>query len=355
MVVNRLNVRNVRCLKDIVLDPGDINLIYGENASGKTSLLEAIYFLGRGKSFRTIAGEGLIQDGRNEATVSASLDRNGRDVRLGVGLTRGDATRIRLDGRDERSAAVLAENLPVQVIDPGVHRLVEEGPAIRRRFVDWGVFHVEQGFLDLWRRYHRTLKQRNAALRASDPSEIASWNQKLVEYGELISQSRLRYINAIGPFVELFCQSLLASQVELKYRQGWSEGKELATALEESLVRDRRTGTTYPGPHRADLTISLASRPAKGRVSRGQQKLLAASLVLGQLQHLRMERDIRSVLLLDDVAAELDGSHLARFIEAVCSIDLQLFVTTLDRDAIPVSHPSKLFHVEQGKVSSVVQ
>ena len=355
MILSRLNVRNIRCLRDTPLEPADINLIHGENACGKTSLLEAIFLLGRGKSFRTIAGEGLIQDGQEEATVSGRMSRDGRDVRLGIGLKRGEPARIRVDGRDERSAAVLAKNLPVQVIDPGVHRLIEEGPGIRRRFVDWGVFHVEHGFLDLWRRYHRALRQRNAALKSGNLTAISSWNQKLADYGEQMSLVRHKYIDSIRPFVGLFCETLLEAPVEIRYRKGWAEERSLLAAIEDSLVRDRKTGSTYPGPHRADLEISLGTRKAKGRISRGQQKLLAASMVLGQLQHLNKEEAIRSVLLLDDVAAELDGKHLERFLQAVCSIDLQLFVTALSRDGIQISRPLKVFHVEQGEVSSVVQ
>lgn len=355
MILSRLDVRNIRCLKDVSLEPADINLIHGENASGKTSLLEAIFLLGRGKSFRTIAGEGLIQDGKEEATVSGSISSGVRELRLGIGLKRGESTRIRVDGQDERSAAALAKNLPVQVIDPGVHRLVEEGPGVRRRFVDWGVFHVEHSFLDLWRRYHRTLRQRNAALKSGNLAAISSWNHKLADYGEQISLVRHRYTESIKPFVKVYCESLLEATVEMTYRQGWSEERGLLAAVEDSLGRDRKTGSTYPGPHRADLKISLESRKAKGRISRGQQKLLAASLVLGQLQHLKEEEGIRSVLLLDDVAAELDGKHLERFLHAACSIDLQLFVTTLSRDVIQISGPLKVFHVEQGEVSSVVQ
>jgi DNA replication and repair protein RecF len=355
VILSRLNIRNIRCLTDTPLEPADINLIHGENASGKTSLLEAIFLLGRGKSFRTIAGEGLIQDGKEEATVSGCVVRDGRNFRLGIGLKRGESARIRVDGHDERSAAVLAKNLPVQVIDPGAHRLIEEGPGVRRRFVDWGVFHVEHGFLDLWRRYHRTLRQRNAALKSGNLTAISTWNQKLADYGEQMSLARHRYIAAIRPFVEVFCETLLETPVEIRYRQGWSEERSLIVAIEDSLGRDRKTGSTYPGPHRADLVISLETRKARGRISRGQQKLLAASMVLGQLQHLKKEKSIRSILLLDDVAAELDGKHLGRFLHAVCSIDLQLFVTALSRDVIQISRPLKVFHVEQGKVSSVVQ
>jgi len=355
VILSHLDVRNIRCLKDTSLDPADINLIHGENASGKTSLLEAIFLLGRAKSFRTIPGEGLIQDGQEEATVSGCVSRNGRELRLGIGLRRGESSRIRVDGHDERSAAALATNLPVQVIDPGVHRLVEEGPGVRRRFVDWGVFHVEHGFLDLWRRYHRTLRQRNAALKSGNLAAINSWNHKLSEYGEEMSLVRRRYTEAIRPFVEVFCESLLESSVEMNYRRGWPEEKGLLAAVEDSLGRDRKTGSTFPGPHRADLAISLESRKAKGRISRGQQKLLAASLVLGQLQHLTKAEGIKSVLLLDDVAAELDARHLDRFLNAACSIDLQLFVTTLSHHAIQISHPVKVFHVKQGEVSSVVQ
>jgi DNA replication and repair protein RecF len=350
----RLQVRDLRCLAEVDLEPGETNLIVGENASGKTSLLEAIFVLGRGRSFRVAGRSGLIRDECEEAVVSGRAQRGERRVPLGIALQRGGGSRIRVDGRDESSAASLASWLPVQVIDPGVHRLVDESPGVRRRYLDWGVFHVEQGFLDGWRRYHRILRQRNAALKSSSGPTLATWDRQLVEAGEVLSDYRRAYLEALAPDVEAVCRELLGLPVRLSYRQGWPEGRDLPTALEEARARDRRQGVTHPGPHRADIGITFDDQPARGRVSRGQQKLLAAGLVLGQLRHLQRHATAGSVLLLDDMAAELDEARLARFLKVVVDLGVQLFVTALTPDAIPLPKPHRLFHVEQGKLRSVV-
>jgi DNA replication and repair protein RecF len=342
-------------LTDVVLEPDETNLIHGENASGKTSLLEAIFLLGRGKSFRTIVGEGLIRDGDDEAVVNGKVQHGGAERKLGIRLVRGGSKQIRVDGKDEKSAAALAEQLPVQAIDPGVHRLIEEGPGIRRRFADWGVFHVEHGFLDVWRRYHRALKQRNAALKGGRGGEIRAWDDELASTGELVSAARSRYLDAVRPHIEGFSDKLLDTAITLEFRRGWNEDRSLSDALEGNFDRDSRTGATYAGPHRADIAISIASRKAKGRVSRGQQKLLASAMILGQLEHLMSSAGVRSVLLLDDLAAELDGANLERFLNAVGTLDVQLFVTALRGDSLPGMVPGKVFHVEQGKVTTVVQ
>jgi DNA replication and repair protein RecF len=350
----RLQVTNLRCLAEARLEPGRNNLIFGPNASGKTSVLEAIFLLGRGRSFRIAGRSGLIRDGSEEATVAGRVQRGERQAAVGIALPRSGAPRIRADGRDESSAAALASWLPVQVIDPGVHRLVDESPGVRRRYLDWGVFHVKHDFLASWRRYHRILRQRNAALKTEATSSLDIWDGQLAQAGDILADLRRSYLEGLAPKVEEVCEELLDRPVRLAYRQGWPEGRDLATALGEARQRDRRHGVTHPGPHRADIAIAFDEHPARGRVSRGQQKLLAAALILGQLRHLQETSEVRSVLLLDDMAAELDRERLNRLLSVVARLDAQLFVTALTGDAVTLPEPQKMFHVEQGIVRSVV-
>lgn len=350
----RLRIRDLRCLGEVDLEPARNNLIFGTNASGKTSLLEAVFLLGRGRSFRGAGRGGLVRDGRDETVISGRVRRADREASVGIALPRTGPARIRAEGRDESSVAALASWLPVQVIDPGVHRLVEEAPGIRRRYLDWGVFHVEHGFLEAWRRYHRILRQRNAALKTGHARAVAPWDPQLVAAGEALSGCRRRYLAGLAPHVEAVAGALLDRSVALELRQGWPEDRDLGTALAEAESRDRRYGMTHPGPHRADVSITFDEQPARGRVSRGQQKLLAAALILGQLRHLQRSDGIRSVLLLDDMAAELDRDRLARFLAAVGELDVQLFVTALTDDAVTLPEPRQMFHVEQGLVRPVV-
>ena len=354
MSVRKLWVQNVRCLEEAVLEAADHNLIYGHNASGKTSLLEAIFVLGRGRSFRGAQREGLIRDGESEAVISGKVTRGELPGQIGLSLRRGSAPRVRINGRDETSAASLAEWLPVQVLDPGLHRLVDEGPGIRRRFVDWGLFHVEQDFLGHWRRYQRSLRQRNAALKGRAPGDLAIWDERVGAEGETLNILRESYLESLGGAIRAFGERLLGEQIRLDYRPGWPHGQSLAETLGRNRDRDRRFGATQAGPHRADVLIEVADQQARGRVSRGQQKLLAASLVLAQLQDLQDRRGVRSVLLLDDMAAELDPDSLKRLVASVSGLGCQLFITSLGREDVPLEMPHAAFHVEQGKVASVV-
>ena len=354
MSVLRLRVTNLRCLGSVDIEPGDNNLIVGENASGKTSLLEAIFILGRGRSFRSAGRNGLIRDEQDSATVVGDVQRESGTGTIGVGLDRNRPMRIRAEGKDASSAAVLASWLPVQVIDPGVHRLVDESPGVRRRYLDWGVFHVKHDFLEQWRRYHRVLRQRNAALKAGPRNRLAPWDDQLVAAAEAVTGAREGYLEGLAPEVAAVGEALLGKRVTLRYRRGWAEGKTFGEALQDATDRDRRLGVTHPGPHRADVAIQFEDHAARGRVSRGQQKLLAAGLILGQLRHVHRESGIRSVLLLDDMAAELDAQRLGRFLAVVRDLDVQLFVTALTAAAVSLPEPQRMFHVERGTVVQMV-
>jgi len=354
MSLSSLRAENVRCLKKVALEPAETNLIFGENASGKTSLLEAIFILGRGRSFRTVNREAIITDGEKELMVAGALRDGEREIRLGISQQLDQPPKIRVDGKDESSPAALARCLPVQIIDPDVHQLVEEGPGVRRRFLDWGVFHVEPEFLEAWRRFLRLLRQRNAALKSRSVRELDAWDRELGSAGEQLSRYRRDYANALGRYVTELGEALLGDAPHIIYRQGWSEERSLMEALAEGRERDLKFGVTHAGPHRADVTIQLASRKARGRVSRGQQKLLAASLILAQLAHLRATKHLRSILLLDDLAAELDPVRLGRLQDVVCGLDAQLFLTALQRSDLAAWRCGAVFHVKQGKVLSVL-
>lgn len=354
MTVLDLRATNVRCLRRVALEPASRNLIFGENASGKTSLLEAIFVMGRGRSFRGSQRRGLIRDGEVEAVVNVAVRKGPRSVPLGIAINRDGQTTVRIDGQNQSSLATLAEWLPVQVLDPDLHRLVDEGPGVRRRFLDWGVFHVEQGFLECWRRYHRSLKQRNACLKRGHVQELDAWDERLAAEGEALDRYRQVYLHSVVGEINSFAEALLETPLKLEYQNGWPAKSPMVEALRGSRERDVRVGATQFGPHRADIRIRIEDRRARGRVSRGQQKLLAASLVLGQLRHLEQSVGLRSVLLLDDAAAELDRQRLDRLMTAVASLDAQMFVTALDPGDLGLDGDFAMFHVERGKVAAVV-
>jgi DNA replication and repair protein RecF len=340
-----------RCLSgvELELDSG-ANLFVGPNASGKTSLLEAVFFLSRGRSFRSRRRDALIAHGQDAFVVSGQSLAGAAPTVLGVRASR-SGTEWHVSGAVAAGIGDLAEQFAAQVIDPEVHKLLEEGPGRRRRFLDWGVFHVEPSFLPTWRRYHQALRQRNAALKQDGTDEdLAAWEQELAASGEALVRQRESYLIRIaGPLAEIG-GSLLDRPITLAHQPGWDADRPLLDTLRADRRRDRRYRATQAGPHRGDVVVQVDGRPAKDHVSRGQQKLVAAGLMLAQLEVQEQERPGRSALLLDDPAAELDRNNLARLMTIVQRMPGQLWVTSLRADIEGLPQGARLFHVEQGRI-----
>jgi DNA replication and repair protein RecF len=352
MALRRLQVTDFRCFEAAELDlDTQYTLISGPNASGKTTLLEALYILGRGRSFRTRRLDHLIRRGAERFVVFGEVG----PPRRAVGVEgSADGMRARIDGSAARSLAELTLVLPVQIIDPEVHKLIEEGPGRRRRYLDWGVFHVEPSFVEHWQRYHQVLKQRNAALKARQSRALISvWDQDLLRLGALLTSARLRYVSRLAePACEL-AERLLGMKLELSYRAGWSRELTFAQALEQSWSHDVDRGMTHTGPQRAELSLKLEGQAVKDYISRGQQKLLAAALLIAQLGLFPADAPVRPSLLLDDPAAELDSDSLRSLIREVSEQAVQLIVTTLSSDFAAFGTPGRRFGLDGGRLSQL--
>ncbi len=353
MSLAELSVTHLRCIEQAQLKiPPGLALIFGGNGSGKTSLLEAIFLLGRGRSFRTRNSERLIQRGQDHLRVIGRvMSSSGQGQGLGFEVTREGAS-ARIGGRSAQSLAELSHAFPVQVIEPGVHKLVEEGGYRRRRWMDWAVFHVEPHFGDTWVRYTRALNQRNAALKLQS-GQASVWDPELARLGEVIGESRGRFVTQLQPYWKEAVTALSGLDVELHYLRGWSHGHTLLDALAASRARDEGRCLTHAGPHRADVAVRLHGRPAREVLSRGQQKLVAAAMTVAQLRLLQEATQTTPTLLLDDPAAELDGERLQRFIEQVMSLRCQLVVTSLHAESRLFGAPERTFRVEYGRVQPV--
>ncbi len=349
MTLRRVQVTDFRCLRHahLDLDP-QFTLISGPNASGKTSVLEALYVLGRGRSFRTRRLETLIRSGEQRFIIFGEVELAGGRIPMGIeGSVEG--VRAKIHGERVSSLAELAAILPVQIIDPEIHRLIEEGPSRRRQFLDWGVFHVEPQFVAHWQKYQQALRQRNAALRARQPQAVVgAWDADLIRYGDLLSDARRRYLGRLEGEAQALCSSLLNLELALGYRAGWPPDEALADALARSWQQDQELGTTQVGPQRAELTIRLAGAPVKDRISRGQQKLLAAALLISQLKMFPADAPVRPTLLLDDPAAELDQERLGGLIQEVRAQTVQLVVTTLHRGFAAFGEPGRHYMLDSG-------
>lgn len=333
------------------LGPG-LTLIHGDNGSGKTSILEAIFLLGRGRSFRTRNTERLVRRGSDTLRVVGSVgDISGESRVLGVEVRAGTIS-ARLAGNPVASLADLTQVFPVQVIEPGVHKLIEEGGHRRRRWMDWAVFHVEPQFADRWTRYTRAIRQRNAALR-TDPGQASAWDQEASRLGEEIALARGRFMEALQPHWHATVEALSGLPVQLHHLRGWGAELSLADALRAGTARDALRQMTHAGPHRADVSVRLLGRPAREVLSRGQQKLVAVAMTVAQLRLLQAQFGTIPTLLLDDPAAELDGEKLARFIEQVKQLRSQLILTSLSPGSRLFGAPERTFCVDQGRVQPV--
>ena len=350
MPLIRLDILRLRNLHSVSLEPDPrLNLIVGPNASGKTSLLEAVYLLGRAQSFRTTVNTRLIGDGESRCIVSGRLRVADIDHRVGISIAAGQR-QIRIDGREASSRAALLKLIPVRIVDPSLYRLLEEAPRLRRRFLDWGVFYFDAGYLSAWRHYRRALQQRNAALKAADRAGAELWGRELAKYGKIVSDSRQCYLQAFEARLGLLAGQLgLGAEIIVRYLPGWHAERDLNAVLAEDLQRDLRYGCTHSGPHRDDFCVMADGHAVRHRFSRGQMKLLVHALVLAQGQLL----DRPGILLIDDLASELDLENQALLRELIVQTKEQIFITATHPEVLAGlgSRHLRMFHVERGQVT----
>lgn len=340
-----------RCLSSIEFEPDpDFSLVVGPNASGKTSLLEAIAYLGRGRSFRSASTAEVTRHGEKEFVLFGKVQED--DHVTGVGVRNSAAgLEVHVGGEAAAGAAALAETLPLQVIDPEVHDLVGGAPENRRKYLDWIAFHVEPGYLETWRRFRRTLRQRNAALRDGVAAGVlAGWTEEFVLAAERLDAGRRRALALTEATLEATVGAVFEDEVAFGYEPGWNAERGLERSLEAGAERERQVGSTQVGPHRADLRISFTARRARSVVSRGQEKLLASAMLLAATETAQDALGKPMLLLLDDPAAELDAESLRRLLERVLAIGCQVIATSLDA-ALPVVSEPALFHVEHGRLA----
>ncbi len=351
MSLRHFSANNFRCLTSAALevDP-QYNLIHGQNASGKTRILEAIAYLGRGKSIRGAGPQDLIAHGQPEFLLLGKVDTEARVVTIGVRNSK-EGLEVKIDGDRETSASALIEILPLQVIDPEVHNLVAGGPEQRRRYLDWIAFHVEQAYPGRWRHFRRALKQRNAALRdGAATSAIVAWDREFLESAAEVDETRRRVLDIARAPLEETGATLLGSEVAFEYRQGWAADQTLEESLAAGWERDRLAGTTHSGPQRAELRLIVDERQAKRLVSRGQQKLLACTMILAATEVVQAALQRPLLLLLDDPAAELDEEALAGLLEGVFGLGSQIIATALHPELLQFPDQPAVFHVEHGEL-----
>jgi len=356
MTIERLEFSHIRNLRpQFFLPHPRLNVIYGDNGSGKTSVLESLHLLGLGRSFRSGKIRRLINDTASECHVTA-LFADGQ--RAGVLKQANGSSEMRLNGRSEVSIAELVQCLPLQLLNPELMDLLDDGSKPRRSLLDWGVFHVEHRFYPVWQRYQRALKQRNSLLRNGTITrlDLRPWHIEMADTAAAIHEFRQAYIDDLQPYVQACFQAFLADlRLDLEYLPGWDVSNHLLTLLDESRERDQLRGHTQQGPHRADMRIRVNGVVADEILSRGQKKLTVCALKLAQVAKLRATGQECTVLV-DDLASELDSGARQRLCSYLVELGVQVFITCIEpATVVPAlgGNPFKMFHVEHGTLLEV--
>ena len=358
MPLTRLVISQFRNIEacDISLSSG-FNFLIGPNGSGKTSVLEAIYLLGHGRSFKSSITGRVIQNQCQELFVHGRfLNPDQFELPIGINKKRDGSTEVKIGGQAGQKLAQLAQVLPLQLIHPEGFDLLTDGPKQRRAFVDWGVFHSEPAFFEAWGRFKRLNKQRNALLKtAKSYRELSYWDQELARLAEQIDQWRSLYVEQIKSVAQALCSSFLPEfEVAVKYYRGWDKETPYLEILEKNFERDQLLGYTFSGPNKADLRIKVNGTPVEDVLSRGQLKLMVCALRVAQGQHLTEMTGKQCIYLIDDFASELDSQRRKRLADCLKETGAQVFVSSITESQIAdmLDDTGKLFHVEHGRIES---
>lgn len=358
MILTQLEVEGFRNIETLSLAPHPgLNLLTGDNGSGKSSVLEAIQCLSTGHSFRTRRARELISHSTDAFTLTALFHDPGtsRDHRAGLKRQRDGSVELRLDFNDVHSMAEVTRLLPVKSLTPDSHKLIQDGPEERRQFLDWGVFHMEPGFLNVWRQFKRSLSQRNQLLReGGSVKELRTWDGLFVDSAVKLDSYRKQYVNLLSTALADRMSKLNAMfHVELHYRSGWSADSELAELMISHLDYHRRMKTTTDGPHRAEMVLLSDGTYAKQVLSRGQQKVLVYLLHMSQLDILHEQAGRHAIVLCDDLTSELDENHSQQLISQLTDLQSQVFVSGVDLGVLQ-NQKHERFHMKHGVVEKVV-
>ncbi|MCU7818235.1 MAG: DNA replication and repair protein RecF [gamma proteobacterium symbiont of Lucinoma myriamae] len=373
MPLELLKIHNGRNFTEYTLTPHPhFNIIFGSNGVGKTTILESIYLLLRSRTFRSNKIKSFINYNENTCTVFSkfsSFDNNEFEESFTLGISRSkDLSQpiIHLNSKKITSLSSITKLVVLGLITPESFTLLDAGPSIRRKFIDWGVFHVEQAFLVDWRSFKKILDNRNNVLSNLSKSYkvkhgltsqqldlIHCWSPQLIELNNKLNVYRSNLIKNILPYFKEYLSlffSQLSQQISLTYYRGWSKEINYSEYLATKLNEDLSAGFTRYGTHRGELKISINKNLAKDILSRGQKKIVIICLILAQFRYL-IETDnkhLHSLLLLDDIDSELDSRNLKIFFDILASLKSQIVATTTNdaRYSFLKKSEHRLFHVK---------
>ncbi|MCL2586752.1 MAG: DNA replication/repair protein RecF [Firmicutes bacterium] len=351
MHIKSLSVQNFRNHNDttVELSPG-VNVFVGQNAQGKTNLLEAIFLSCVGRGWRSPRDRDMINFDANDARVKAVAVKSYGEVEVEMILSRLAKKSININGIPVQKMGELMGQINCIFFSPDELRLVKEAPADRRRFLDIDISQIDKSYFYSLLRYNKILAQRNSLLKSSSEDigrGLDIWDSELVREGEKIVARRREFLKALSPAVIEVHNVLTGGmeEVRLEYETAKSP---LQESLQAAREKDMRLKTTTVGPHRDDIKIVLDGKDARLFASQGQQRTIALSLKLAELKVFERLTGERPILLLDDVLSELDESRQARLLEIIQ--ETQAIVTTTATKNLPLVF--SIFNIEGGSVKT---
>jgi DNA replication and repair protein RecF len=338
-----------------------LNIIYGLNGAGKSSVLEAISVLTSGRSFRTSKLDSVVASKQETFTV---FGRGSNNTQIGLSYNKASKLKsLKINGEKVTTLSLLSKLYPTQVLSPESYHLIDSGPSERRKYLDWCLFHVEHSYHDIWKGYQSVVKQRNALLRTKNTQlitqQIDAWDFKLIELEQKLTNARKQVLKSLEQKLKEVVKELGVSffnDFELQYYAGYTGDFE--QKLKESFKQDMESGFTRIGPHKADIRIKVEKYPAKDYLSRGQKKVAINALFLAQTLLLKQATQKDSLFIIDDFTSELDDNNQYELLEMLLAQEnVQIVLSCLQVDSLKWLkkryNKSNVFHVEQGEVSQV--
>ena len=337
-----------------------INLIVGENGSGKTSLLEAIYFLGLGRSFRTHLTSRVVQHEHKEFTLYSEINQQDLVTPIGLQKSKNGDSILKINGAVSKKLANLTHYLRLQLITPESSVLLSGSPKNRRAFLDWGVFYHDPLFYHNWARIKRLLKQRNAALKQCKTyNYLQVWDNELCLLSDKISTQRQSYFELLLPLINKTLNDFLPDfEISCQFFCGWDKNnKSLAEYLSDNFARDNQLGYTTAGPQKADIRFKIEGFPVADVLSRGQLKLFVYALQLAQGLFLNSIDKKQCIFLIDDFSSELDKNKQQILAKHIAESDAQLFISVIEPDNIDklFTQQQSVFHVKHGQITEQLE
>ncbi|MDC0535101.1 DNA replication/repair protein RecF [Francisellaceae bacterium] len=356
MYLNKLKIHNFRNISSCDLTPDPkLNLILGDNGSGKTSFIEAIYFLSLGRSFRSSKINHVLSHEQKDFQIYAETLNNKDKTILGMQKSRNGDSIVKLNFEVQKKQSPLTLSLPIQLLNPEGFMLLDAGAQARCKVLDWGAFYNNSHFSKIWAETKRLLKQRNAALKQGyNKKTIQIWDTELIHKAEMLDTFRKSYIEALIPILQKIINSFLERHIiEIEYYRGWSNQSALADILDKNFDYDKRTGMTNYGPHRADIKVKANGIIGQDVLSRGQQKLFVCALKLAQGILFNQINHTPCIYLIDDLPSELDDKHLALFLDQLLKQDSQIFLTSIYSIQNHINEECNRLKISDGIISKV--